>query len=390
MKHDTISDPVACFRAARRRTRELFEIIVPEAYYDRPIALRNPIVFYEGHLPAFAVNTLLKLAHGRKGLDDHFETIFARGIDPADEASATTPTDVWPEREQVQAYARAAEALIEETLATTESGEATFTILEHELMHQETLVYLLHQLDYARKRPPAAAPVTEGTARRVAGAVAIPPGPAHLGQAGGTFGWDNEFPAHTVHVPEFSIDAQNVTNGAYLEYMEATGAAAPHFWMRGEDEWWWRGMFAVQPLPLDAPAYVTHAEAAAFARWKGARLPTEAELDRATWGERPAIDGNFDFRHWDPVPAGSYEPNGWGLYDLLGNGWEWTSTLFEGFAGFRPMRSYPQYSSDFFDGQHYVLKGASPVTPRELVRRSFRNWFRPGYPYVYATFRCAR
>ena len=68
---------------------------------------------------------------------------------------------------------------------------------------------------------------------------------------------------------------------------------------------------------------------------------------------------------------------------------EWTSTIFDGFPGFSPMRSYPNYSKDFFDGQHYVLKGGSPVTARELIRRSFRNWFRPNYPYLYATFRTA-
>jgi formylglycine-generating enzyme required for sulfatase activity len=76
------------------------------------------------------------------------------------------------------------------------------------------------------------------------------------------------------------------------------------------------------------------------------------------------------------------------VHDLVGNGWEWTSTVFEGFPGFRPMASYPEYSADFFDGQHYVLKGASPATATDLLRRSFRNWFRPQYPYIYATFRC--
>jgi formylglycine-generating enzyme required for sulfatase activity len=77
------------------------------------------------------------------------------------------------------------------------------------------------------------------------------------------------------------------------------------------------------------------------------------------------------------------------VHDLVGNGWEWTSTEFSGFDGFEPMASYPVYSSDFFDGKHFVMKGASPATARHLVRRSFRNWFRGNYPYVFATFRCA-
>ena len=72
----------------------------------------------------------------------------------------------------------------------------------------------------------------------------------------------------------------------------------------------------------------------------------------------------------------------------IGNGWEWTSTPFAPLPGFEPMASYPQYSADFFDGRHYVMKGASPVTPRELIRRSFRNWFYDDYPYMYAKFRC--
>lgn len=216
----------------------------------------------------------------------------------------------------------------------------------------------------------------------------VPAGVAQLGQDASLFGWDNEFPARTVQVPAFKIDTNNVTNGDYLEFVKATGAAAPHFWEREGDQWLRRGMFALVPLPLDAPVYVTHEQATAYAQWKGARLPTEAELDRATYGAESAPDGNFDFRHWDPVSVGTYAPNGFGIHDLIGNGWEWTSTLFEPFDGFRPMPSYPQYSADFFDRAHYVMKGASPATARPLVRRSFRNWFRPAYPYVFATFRC--
>ncbi len=76
-----------------------------------------------------------------------------------------------------------------------------------------------------------------------------------------------------------------------------------------------------------------------------------------------------------------------GVHELIGNGWEWTSTVFGPFDGFTPMRAYPEYSADFFDGRHYVMKGASPATARALIRSSFRNWFRGNYPYVYAKFR---
>jgi len=392
MRHSSIVDPASFYREMRGRTRELFELITPDAYFDRPIRLRNPIVFYEGHLPAFAVNTLVKLTMKRSGIDSSFETLFARGIDPEDEATAKSPTDLWPAREDVQAYGRDADALVEAALRELPDHEAAFTVLEHELMHQETLLYMLHELPYGKKRgaPPFHASTQPRRADGRRSAVSVPAGEALLGQSDGLFGWDNEFAAHRVHVPAFTIDSHDVTNGDYLEYVEATGASAPHFWDRKDGSWFRRGMFALTPLPLDAPVYVTHDEATAYAKWKGGRLPTEAELDRASFGAEPAPEGNFDFRAWDPVDGGSYAPNGFGIYDLIGNGWEWTSTLFAPFDGFAPMPSYPQYSADFFDGAHYVMKGASPATARQLVRRSFRNWFRPAYPYVYATFRCVR
>jgi formylglycine-generating enzyme required for sulfatase activity len=133
---------------------------------------------------------------------------------------------------------------------------------------------------------------------------------------------------------------------------------------------------------------------------------TEAEFQRAAfstpggaeqrhpWGNDDPTDrrGVFDFTSWDPRPVGTHPAgrSAWGVDDLVGNGWEWTETVFGPFPGFEPMASYPEYSADFFDGEHFVMKGASPATARELLRPSFRNWFRPRYPYVYAAFRCVK
>jgi formylglycine-generating enzyme required for sulfatase activity len=164
-------------------------------------------------------------------------------------------------------------------------------------------------------------------------------------------------------------------------------------------------MFEEIPLPLDWPVYVSHAEASAYARWCGKRLPAEAEWHRAAYGgpngsERPfpwgpdapePRHGYFEFSRWNPAPVHAC-PRGrslFGLDGLLANGWEWTSSLFEPFPGFQSFPFYEGYSANFFDGQHYVLKGGSPRTDRSMLRRSFRNWFQPHYPYVYAGFRCA-
>jgi formylglycine-generating enzyme required for sulfatase activity len=257
--------------------------------------------------------------------------------------------------------------------------------------------------------------------------VRVPAGRATLGaeREAIPFGWDNEFPVRIADVPAFEIDRHDVTNGEYLEFVEAGGyrdrrywdeasaawvAAAkiehPLFWERDGGRWNWRTMFQDVELPLSWPVYVSHAEAAAFARWRGRRLPTEEEFHRAAygtdagdersfpWGEElPDFSrANFDMFRWDPVPVGTF-PAGesfWGIADLLGNGWEWTSTPFSGFPGFRASPLYPGYSADFFDGAHYVMKGGSPATAAPLLRRSLRNWFQPHYPYPYATFRCAK
>ncbi|HEY6360096.1 MAG TPA: SUMF1/EgtB/PvdO family nonheme iron enzyme [Vicinamibacterales bacterium] len=429
------------FRRSRGRTRALFDLVDDAAYYERPIALRNPIVFYEGHLPAFAVNTLIKKGLGRPGVDEHLETIFARGIDPDTEAAAVARGDpFWPPRAEVQAYARAADSIIADAVSHADleqdghpllhEAQALWTILEHEEMHQETLAYMWHQLPYAAKRKPAHY-VTAPPRLRNPGSgirdprseiVVIPGGAVTLGTRDG-FAWDNERPAHTVQVAEFDIDVHDVTNAAFLEFVTAGGyrdrrwwrdedwrwvdadsVAHPPFW-ENDGEWYWRGMFERVPLPPDWPVYVSWAEANAYARWRSRRLPSEAEYHRAAFGtpdgrERrypwgDALAGrppaNFDFLRWDPEPVGAHPgaASAFGVHDLLGNGWEWTSTVFAPFDGFAPLPSYPEYSADFFDGDHYVMKGASPVTARALARPGFRNWFRPRYPFVYATFRTA-
>jgi gamma-glutamyl hercynylcysteine S-oxide synthase len=425
------------FDRARARSQQLFDLVSPDAFLSRPIPLRHPIVFYEGHLPVFAFNTIVRKALGEPGIDSQFETLFARGIDPENEAAAARRgIAAWPSRAAIAEYAAEADRRIRQAIESADivrpghplldKAQAVYASIEHELMHQETLLYIFHRLPFEQK-----VRVGENTVRPApsdspnAGTVSIPAGCATIGarRADLTFGWDNEFDAVEARVPAFTIDVHDVTNREYLEFVDAGGYDAPEFWTsdgwqwrteyavrhplfweRQDDAWYWRGQFALVPLPDAWPVYVSYAEASAYARWKGKRLPTEAEYHRAAfgtptgeerpfpWGEDepdPARHGNFDFSHWDPVPVGSY-PEGrsaWGVHDLVGNGWEWTSTVFAPFPGFAPLPSYPEYSADFFDGQHFVMKGASPATGRELVRRSFRNWFRPFYPYVYATFR---
>jgi len=132
---------------------------------------------------------------------------------------------------------------------------------------------------------------------------------------------------------------------------------------------------------------VSHAEASAYARWAGKKLPSEAQWHRAAEG---CESERFDFERWDPSPvnSASLARSASNVAGLTGNGWEWTRTVFAPFAGFEPFPFYPGYSSNFFDGKHYVMKGGSPRTESCMLRQSFRNWFQPHYQYVYAGFRC--
>jgi len=399
----------------RRRSAFLFSLPNADAYEQAPIPLRHPFVFYEGHIPAFSFLTLVRSALHGNAIDEGLERLFRRGIDPdgTPEAALAAPPS-WPARAAVRAFSDACDARVRAALRDARlddpenpwlaNAQAVHVVLEHEQMHHETLAYILHRLTLEKKqrvrctyedRP--AAPMSR---------IRIDAGLATLGadRAGTNFRWDNEFPASLVPVNAFEIDANNVTNEEFATFVNA-GAQPPPFWRRQNEQWNLLTQFDIIPLPKSWPVYVSHDQAAAYAAWKGMRLPTEPEYHRAAfgardgeerkhpWGDQPAdaTRGNFDFARYDPMPVGSYPAgaSAWGVNDLVGNGWEWTSTIFAPFDGFRPMTSYPVYSADFFDGKHYVLKGASPVTDRRLIRRTFRNWFRADYPYAYATFRCA-
>ncbi len=400
------------YRENRARSAAIFDALSPEAYVEAPIPLRHPFVFYDGHLPAFSYIVLHRRALGGEPVDETMEALFQRGIDPADVDSAgrLRRTD-WPARDEVRRLAARWDAAVLADLehaplddpANPLLAESAINILEHEPMHHETLLYIVAQVALDRKRGPS--PVVRDIVPAPRLPIPIPAGRATLGKSRDAgFGWDNEFDEHAVDVRAFGIDAHDVTNADYLAFVD-DGGAPPPFWIRRDGAWRLRTVFDEIPLPQSWPVYATHEGATAFAAWSGARLPTEAEYHRAAfgtpggeerafpWGDAApgAAFGNFDFRRYDPEPVGS-SPAGasaWGVHDLIGNGWEWTSTPFAPFDGFTPMTSYPVYSADFFDGKHFVMKGASPVTSHHLVRRSFRNWFYADYRYMFATFRRA-
>lgn len=387
--------------SARAHTDGLFELLHPQALYSRPIPERHRLIFYLGHLEAFDWNQICRQALDLPSFHPEFDRLFEFGIDPpVGKAPEDQPAD-WPSVEEVRAYNRRTREVIDQVLDRAPE-QLVRVALEHRWMHAETFAYLLHNLEYAQKSSNGYSAPHHRERPVDSPMIPIPAGMATLGQSDGEFGWDNEFSEHRVHVPAFAIRGHKVTNGEYLRFVR-DGAPPPHFWIERNGQFFYRGMFGEIPLPSNAPVYVTHEEAAAYAKWFGQKLPTEAQFHRAAfgtpggaerdypWGDSApeAAHGNFDFHHWDPVdvdatPAGD---SAFGVSQLLGNGWEWTSTKFGPFSGFEPFPFYPGYSRNFFDEEHYVMKGGSPRTAACLLRRSFRNWFRPNYPYAYASFR---
>jgi len=423
---------------ARRRSDDLFRIVRPDSLYERPIPERHRIIFYIGHLEAFDWNLLHENVFGLKSFHPAFDRLFAFGIDPVGGGLPSDQPADWPSLDAVHEYVGEIRAALDAKLSSGSldseahgsDGSSLDKLLnvaiEHRLMHIETLAYMLHQLPLDRKiKQSSSTPLSPYSLENRM--IQIPAGVAALGlsRTGGEFGWDNEFEEHSANVPAFEIDRYMVTNRQFLDFMNAGGYEArefwndadwewksahdvdhPVFWRKTSDGWLYRAMFEQIALPADWPVYVSHAEATAYARWAGKLLPTEAQWHRAAYGSPDGKEvrypwgltepiprfGNFDLEHWDPAPVNAYPESGsaFGIEGLLGNGWEWTSTLFAPFAGFEPFPFYRGYSADFFDGKHYVMKGGSARTAACMLRPTFRNWFQAHYQYVYAGFRCVK
>ena len=255
--------------------------------------------------------------------------------------------------------------------------------------------------------------------------VRFPGGSVQIGTDDASDSYDNERPAHRVDLPAFLIDRDPVSNADYLSFMADGGyqraefwtpegfewiagedIRAPRYWAELDGEWWTRVMDLDRPVDPQRPVvHVCYWEAEAYARWAGKRLPTEFEWEAAArfdpasgmsrrfpWGEHapdPSV-ANIDVLSFDTAPNGSYPANTSpiGARDMIGNVWEWTSTDFHGYPGYRTF-PYPEYSEVFFGPDFKVLRGGSWATRSGAVRSTFRNWDYPIRRQIFAGFRCA-
>jgi iron(II)-dependent oxidoreductase len=289
-------------------------------------------------------------------------------------------------------------------------------VVQHEHQHDETLLATIQLMEnYAHPdadgdgtgAPVAALPMAPDD-------ILVPAGTFVMGTDTAPWAYDNERPAHAVTVDAFRIDANPVTNHAYLAFVEGGGyddpahwsdagwkwrteadLTAPQFWRRTGDGGWTRRRFGRdEPLPLAEPVqHVCWYEADAYARWSGARLPTEREWEYAAQGTSAAGANLWreGAHRWGPAPVGSLAGNRsrWGVDGMLGDVWEWTASDFEPYPGFRAF-PYREYSEVFFGPEYKVLRGGSWATHPDAVRTTFRNWDLPIRRQIFAGFRCAR
>jgi ergothioneine biosynthesis protein EgtB len=279
--------------------------------------------------------------------------------------------------------------------------------LNHEQQHQELLLTDIKHAFAANPLRPAyrsgSTAVGDGASRAMSW-LRYPAGVRWIGHDGRRFAFDNEMPRHRVFVEAFEIADRLVTFGEYLGFMEDGGYTRPELWLsdgwnartqhgweaplyleKREGGWMEMTLHGMRAVAPDQPiCHVSYYEADAYARWVGARLPTEAEWQTAVAGRE--LTGNFvESGRLHPVPAGVESPT-----QFFGDVWEWTSSPYGPYPGYRPASgALGEYNGKFMCNQ-MVLTGGSCVTPASHIRPSYRNFFPPGARWQFTGIRLAK
>ena len=418
---------LACFHSTFDRYESLFETLRgDDAYFEKPIALRHPLIFYYGHTATFFINKLLLAGLIERRINPGFEAMFAVGVDEMSWDDLGDERYDWPSVAEVGAYRGAVRAVVDRLIRdlplTLPIGWdhrwwAILMGIEHERIHLETSSVLIrqHRLEYVSPHPswPRCRDAGPAPANEL---VAIPPMNVSLGRERSEprYGWDNEYGRHDAVTTAFQASRYLVSNQEFLAFVEAGGyrddklwseeglawrnfarAEQPTFWVRDGGHWRLRLMLEEVAMPWNWPVETNCHEARAFCCWQSrvtgqtVRLPSEDEWQalREFTGADETSAANLGLAHYAsscPVDAFAHGP----LHDVVGNVWQWTETPIYPFAGFAVHPLYDDFTTPTFDGRHNLIKGGSWIAcgneASPASRYAFRRHFfqHAGFRYV--------
>lgn len=446
LERTDISQLAELFQNIRARTMQIVEPLEVEDYVIQTAEFMSPPRWHVGHTSWFFETLLQTYQPGYKVYSEdylyyfnsYYEGFGAR-IERGKRGTKSRPTV----KETIAYRTRIDELMCEflERLADHPQADIVGLLvrlgLEHEMQHQELLVYdikhLLCDLYKPEIKPvPAASGRIEGMAEIEGGLFWLGYGSAWGNEIRGTaevpaFAFDNEKPAHQVFLQAFSIDCAPVSNGEFLEFMRAGGYRdyrwwfsegwevvtkehwqAPLYWEVHDGKWMIRdftGLHFIESKADESVSHVSYYEACAYAKWAGKRLPTEAEWEKVAcfdpasgekrafpWGEDDAASSRANLlenEHWAVTSIGAF-PNGqsaYGCQQMIGDVWEWTSSDYTPYPGFKT--EFDEYNDKWFVNQK-VLRGGSFATPRLHIRSTYRNFFHPHERWMISGFRCAK
>ena len=403
------------YRSVRTMTQSLCEPLETEDYVIQSMPEASPTKWHLAHTSWFFETFVLEAgapayrpidARYRYLFNSYYYTVGAMHLRP-ERGLLSRPTV-----QEVYAYRRHVDEGVERFLQNADAEtfarlSPVVTLgLNHCQQHQELLLTDLKHAFWKNPLLPAYRKELAATAADPVALRWIPfgEGVRAIGHDGDGFAFDNESPRHRVFVGPFKMAHRLVTNGEYLDFVKAGGYErpelwlsdgwntridenwdAPLYWMKDNQGWKQFTLGGVRNVDDAEPVcHVSYYEADAYARWAGARLPTEAEWEVAA-EDAPASGGFLESGRFHPAPAGEARA----LTQLFGETWQWTQSAYSAYPGYQPLSgALGEYNGKFMSGQ-MVLRGASCVTPRSHVRRTYRNFFPPGMRWQFAGIRLA-
>ncbi len=402
----------------------LFETLADDSvFYERPEALRHPIIFYFGHTAAFYINKLV-LAKKVERINPYLESIFAIGVDEMSWDDLNQARYEWPSIEETRAYRLSVKNAVAEFIKNEPLGEridwdSSFWVAlmgcEHERIHLETSSVLIRQLPIDKVRESSFFEICDMSGEASKNELLqVSGGVVKLGKQKKDefYGWDNEYGSFETRLEEFKASKYLVSNGEFLEFVKSGGYDEPSFWSEEGRAWleykkprhptfWsvhnggyrYRALTKEIELPLNWPVDVNYLEAKAYCDWlskkegKSLRLPSEAEWYRLAdmCGAKEELgEANINLQYASSTPVDMHAHGD--FFDVWGNVWQWSETPIFAFEGFETHPIYDDFTAPTFDGRHNLIKGGSFISTGNEALLSARYAFRRHF-FQHAGFR---